>query len=405
MDGSAMAAKPAHVPDALVFDLDIYKLPGLDANGTTDDVHALWKREVQDKAPPVFWTPRHGGMWVASRYDAIREMLMQPTALSSKDSFVPRGNAPLLIPVAIDPPDHLKYRKLLMPIFSPQMLNRAETAARAAAIEIIEQLKPKGRCEFISQFGSVMPIVTFLTLINLPLEDREYLRELSHRQMPQHPEAVEAWAESERYVARQVELRRAQPQDDFLTSLLTAKVDGRLLTMEEVLGIAKLVVTGGLDTVVLMTSFTANYLAQHPEQQRELREHPERIDTAIEEFLRRFGTSNLGRIAVEDTTLGGQQIKTGDFVFGLFPLAGLDEAMNDDPLTIDFSRAKPQHLVFGIGPHTCIGNRLAKREIRIFLEEWLTRIPNYRLAEGFKAPTTPGMINHIHELQLEWDPA
>lgn len=193
--------------------------------------------------------------------------------------------------------------------------------------------------------------------------------------------------------------------NDILTSLLSAEVDGRPVTEDEMVSMAKLIVGGGLDTVVLVTSFAACHLARHPEHRRQLLDNPDLIPKAVEEFLRCFGTSNLGRLAVNDTTIGEVAIKKDDFVLGLFPLAGLDESVNNDPLAVDFRRRRPEHLIFGIGPHTCVGNGLARREIRLFLEEWLQRIPDFRLAADFVPKMTAGMLNEIHRLELEWDVA
>jgi len=397
-------AIPAHVPRDLVRDLDLYALPGLES-GHTLDVHALWKN-VQDTHPPVFWTPHYGGHWVVTRYAEIEKLLFEHERFSSSEPFVPRGVIPLQIPVQFDPPQHGPFRKLLMPAFAPKVLARATERARAAAVEIIERLRPEGSCEFVQDFAGTMPVIAFLTLIDLPEEDYAYLRGVAVRMSsPADPAAPAAWAEMSAYVQGHIDERRKAPRDDFITSLLTAKVGGRPLTSEEIFGMCLLIVGGGLDTVVSMTSFAAAHLAQHPEARADLLAHPDRMASAVEEIARRFGTSNLGRQVRQDTTLGGVDIPEGDIVMALIPLAGLDETVTDDPMALDFSRGRPRHLAFGIGPHTCIGNTLARREIRIFLEEWLSRIPDFRLAAGTMPHVTTGIVNSVADLHLEWDVA
>ena len=394
---------PAHVPEELVRDFDLYSPPGM-VDGHTDDLHSVWKG-VQDTMPSLFWTPRNGGHWVLTRHDDIRGVALNPKTFSNRENQIPLGVAPYLVPVNVDPPEHGAFRKLLMPWFSPARLAEVTDQARKTATTIIEELQPKGRCEFFSDFAGVMPIVAFLTLVNLPRDDLLYLRNLSSRMTPAHPEVEEAWAEMAEYVNRHIANRRANPQNDAFSALHTATVFGRPLTDKEIFDMSLLLVSGGLDTVVNATCFSAEFLARSPAHRRELIEHPERIDSAVEELMRRFGISNLGRVVVEDTELRGVEIRAGDAVLLPFPLAGLDETVNEDPMTVDFQRKAPKHLQFSTGPHTCIGNRLAKREIRIFLEEWLTRIPDFELAPGHKPRMKTGVVNHIEELQLVWNPA
>jgi len=391
---------PDNVPPELIRDFDLYNIPGL-VDGVSENIHKLWKK-VQDTHPAIFWTPHYGGHWVITRYWPMRDMLLDPDNFSNADSFLPRGVAPRLIPVQLDPPEHGKYRRILNPYFTPEAIEKASQTARQTAVEIIEELKPKGQCEFVSEFASVMPVVTFLTLVNLPVADMDYLKKLGRRMMPTSPEIVEAYAELDRYLAHQLEQRREHPQEDFLTSLLSAQVDNRRLNQDEIESIARLVVSGGLDTVALVTTFTANFLAQHPQHCRELIEHPELMDNAVEEFLRCFGPSNLGRLVRNNLDFHGVKFHKDDFVLGLFPMGGWDESINSNPAVIDFARKSPRYLTFGFGPHMCIGNRLAKREIKLFLQEWLARIPEFHLATGFTPKMMPGMLNQMPELRLEW---
>jgi len=393
---------PAHVPVDLIFDVDIYNLPGLE-HGQTLDVHALWK-DVQDRHPRVFWTPRYGGHWIVSRYADIEKILLDHGTFSNAEPFIPKGVIPFQTPVQLDPPEHGPYRKLLMPAFMPASLARATDRARAAAASIIEELQPRGRCEFVKDFAGVMPIMAFLTLIDLPVEDFAYLRSVAVEMSdPTNPNATQAWTDMSNYVLRQIQLRRDEPRDDFITSILSGQVAGRPLTDDEIFSMCLLIVGGGLDTVVSMTSLAASYLAQHPELRRMIAARPELLDNAVEEIARRFGTSNLGRLVRQDTEIAGAKMKAGDIVLCLFPLAGLDETVNDDPMTLNFERKRPKHLAFGTGPHTCIGNRLAKREIRIFLEEWFKRIPDFRLVEGCMPRVRTGIVNSVERLDLEWD--
>lgn len=392
---------PAHVPVELVRDVDLYAPPGMDGS-VTSDIHAVWKA-VQDSHPPIFWTPRHGGHWILTRYKDMEQMLMKHQVFSSAECFIPRDTLPYMLPVQLDPPEHGKFRKLLMPAFTPTVLGRATERARRAAIDIIEEVRPKGGCEFVRDFAGTMPIIAFLTLINLPEEDQPYLRNLAiYMSSPTHPKSAEAWVEISDYVRRQITLRRAEPRQDLITSLIHARVNDRPLTNDEIFSLCLVVVGGGLDTVASMTAFAACFLAQHPKHRRELAANPELLGDAVDEIARRFGTSNLGRIVREDTVLGDAEMRAGDMIVGMFPLAGLDETVNPEPMQVDFARQRRRHLAFGTGPHTCIGNHLARRELRIFLEEWFARIPDFHVTPGTTPKMTTGLVNSMEELHLSW---
>lgn len=187
--------------------------------------------------------------------------------------------------------------------------------------------------------------------------------------------------------------------------LVSAQVMGRDLTPTERHNVVQLVVTGGLDTVINTTSFAMNHFARHPELQRDLRDHPELHDAAVDEINRRFGTSNLARLVREDVDFAQVSLRKGDQILGIFPLSGLDERVNPDPMRFDPRRQKRRHVNFGSGPHTCLGARLARREIRIFLEEWIGTMPDCRIVEGTAPRMATGIINTMNNLQLEWDPA
>jgi cytochrome P450 len=396
------AVRPAHIPDDLVRDFDLYNLPGL-KDGHSDDIHALWKW-VQDAYPDMFWTPHNGGHWICTRYQEIVQLTTMPERYSSEGLFVPLGLFPYTGPPEMDAPVHMPFRKLVSLAFTPASLNRAGIRARAAAAEIVERLRPLGRCNFMRDFAGVMPIVTFLNLLGMPESEAEYLRDLASRMVPGQESTEAAHEETYDYIRGLIRERTTSPGDDFVSMLVHARIMDRELTAEERHAIVQLVVTGGLDTVINMTGFAMTHFARNPSIQQDLRMHSEVHDGAVEEITRRFGTSNLGRIVRTDCDLAGVDLKAGDQVLGVYPLAGLDERVNPDPMTFDPRRKGRKHLNFGSGPHTCLGARLARREIRVFIDEWIARMPDCRIAEGSVPKMATGVINYMHDLHLEWDP-
>lgn len=395
--------RPQHVPESLVRDFDPYDLPGL-KDGYTDDIHALWK-SIQDTYPDIFWTPRNGGHWIVTRYNEIAALTTDTARFSNLEPFVPKGIIPHTGPSQLDAPEHGPFRKLVGQAFTPALLSRAGIRARAAAVAIIDRLRPIGRCDFVQDFAGIMPVVTFLNLLGLSEEDASYLLELAKRNVPGQPGQPEAAAETAAYIAALIKDREAHARDDFVSMLVRARVMDRDLTPEERHNVVQLVVTGGLETVMNMTSFAMVHFCRHPELQRELRENPELFDGAVDEITRRFGTSNLARLVKADTELAGVAVRAGEQVLGIYPLSGLDERVNPDPMRFDPRRSKIRHVNFGSGPHTCLGARLARREIRIFLEEWIAKMPECRIADGTIPKMASGLINTVRDFHLEWDPA
>jgi len=390
---------PVHVPPDLAFDFDMYALP----EAFADDTHRYWK-EVQKAYPPIFWTPRYGGHWVATRGEDIKHMLEKYEQFSNHESFIPKGVQPRIIPPTLDPPEHTPVRAMLQPAFSPKALVEVQKHAREVAIQIIEELQPRGECEFVGDFASNMPIVAFLTMLGLPVEDRIMLRGWVKMMTPSNgPHVVEGWRHITDYMKHWIEKRRANPTNDLISLVVHSKIGGRPITEEETISVCQVLLGGGLDTVVTMTSFVARHLAKHPEDRKTLREHPELALGAVEEFTRCFGTTNIGREVKSDLIYKGVSMRQGDMVAVCTPLYGLDDEIYAEATKVDIRRKQAaRHMSFGSGVHNCPGAVLARREIGIFIEEWLPRIPDFRIKTGTTPKVTTGLVNSMSEMWLEW---
>jgi cytochrome P450 len=392
---------PAHVPQELVFDFDFFDPPG-----GAEDIHLAWRR-LHDVAPDIFWTPRNGGHWVATRAADIDVMQLDHARFSHAEFMLPRHPLPFpALPLCLDPPEHGPFRALIAPAFSPKAVQKLTETARAVSIELIEGIAPRGQCEFVGEFAKVLPIVVFLGMVDLPAEDRETLLPWADAivRSPDPQTKLEANRSIAAYLTQWIERRTRQPGDDLISRITQAKVNGRPLTPPEVFGLCSLVLVGGLDTVAGALAFAARWLAQHPEHRRELIEHPQRMPAAIEELLRRHGLPNTARVVTHDFEYKGVAFRKGDMVQLPKTCYNLDERCIDDPLKVDFSRAQQvPSASFGGGPHKCPGGPLARQEMRVFLEEWLKRIPDFRLKPGSVPRTVSGMVNGLQSLELVWD--
>lgn len=392
---------PPHVPSELVYDVDFYHLDL--GNG---DVQEAWKR-IQDNAPDIFWTPRNGGHWIASRGADIKEIELDYAHFSHQRFTIPWVESPAPnLPLCLDPPEHGPIRALINPALAPKAVKVLEEKAQSVAVELIEEIAPRGECEFVEEFSSVLPIVVFLGMVDLPDSDREML--IPYAGAGLRSENVEIKLESQifiqNYLGRWIEERTQNPGDDLISKIIHARVGGEPLQPNQILGLCALILVGGLDTVAGMLGFIARFLAMHPEHRRQLREMPEITDNVIEELMRRHGLPNTSRFITENYEFRGVQLRQGESIQIPTCLYGLDDRIVEDPLTVDFERPTPiPHATFGNGPHRCPGAMLAKREVKIFLEEWLRRIPDFRIKAGTRPLMAGGVVNGILELQLEWE--
>jgi cytochrome P450 len=345
---------------------------------------------------------------VVTRHDLIREVFQDAETFSSKhnaDFSLLIGEDWPLLPLEADPPEHASWRILLNPIFAPVRMKALETQIEALAVELIEGLKDKGGCEFVSEFGEIFPVQIFLRMFGLPLDhtaefvswETDLIHSLTLEGRQRGASAIVD------YLRKVIVERRDNPTDDLISYIVAAQVDGRALTDDEALGVCFLLYSAGLDTVANMLGMMFKHLAEHPADQQALRDEPDLIPNAIEEMLRAFPIVVSGRLVTRDVDFHGVQMKPGDVVTLPTMLAGRDEREFENPDRIDFRREKLTHITFAAGPHRCVGSHLARRELRIALEEWLRRIPPFRIAENDQAVTHSIGVFGVNRLPLSWD--
>ena len=391
---------PSHVPPERVRDVDLFNLPG-----ASEDIHLAWKR-IQDDAPDLYFTPRHGGYWVLNRAELMSQVWPDHEGFSSAHAVaIPHiPEVPPLIPIDTDPPTHRFFRQPINVAVSPRAIQGLTHEARQLAIELIEGFKAKGECEFVEDFAHYLPITIFLRLVDLPLSDRPWLMQRAEVMVrsPDVPARMQAFQELIGYLDGAVRQRAAAPGADLISQILQVKVGDRPITHDEAVNECSLVLFGGLDTVAGTMGFVARFLAMNPAHRRQLIDEPALIPQAIEELLRRHSIPSIGRRVTADTELDGVQLKAGDRVMITVCMHGLDERVWPDPLKVDFHRSVHEHLAFGKGVHKCPGANLARAELRVFLEEWLARIPEFSLKPGDPPVMASGAVAGMMRLPLVW---
>jgi cytochrome P450 len=398
-------AIPNHVPENLVFALDGDTHPELKKNPFK--VYA----NLANEAPPIFFNPaafQGAGGWTISDGAIIKEVLQSPELFSSKNntgfSFL-LGQELDLIPLEIDPPKHRGYRSHFNVPLSPREVAKREEAIRASAVELIEAFRSEGHCDFVEQFAVHFPVRIFMDLFGMPREDFNKILDYEYKLL-HVSNTIETRAQAARdiydYLLELIAEKRANPRDDLASSILEFTVDDRPLTDKEIMGMYFLLFVGGLDTVASSLGFAWRYLASNPEAQQALRDNPDLIPSAVEEFFRMHSVVEVRRSVTEDMEFHGVQLKQGDFVNCITAVASLDSKEFADPLTADFERSPNRHCAFVFGPHRCMGSNLARLEIRIALEEWLNRIPDFSVAPDTDIDVNYGAVVSLAKLPLVW---
>lgn len=353
------------------------------------------------------------GSPVISRYEDVMWALRHPEIFSSAmDLQVALGTERPMIPQQIDPPAQTRYRKILDPRFSKRRMMELAPKVRADADALIDAFVDEGACEFDQAFAIPLPCNAFLHLMGLPGEELDNFLRMKdgiirpHTLTDDMERVQEIRIDTGRsiyaYFEDLIDVRRRQPQDDLMTYLTEVELDGEKLTRNEILDICFLFLLAGLDTVTATLGCNIAYLAENPEQRRKLVQDASLLDGAVEELLRwETPVTGVPRVLKKDVRIGGKELKKGELVTLLLGASNLDDGEFENAEDVDFARERNRHLAFGGGAHRCLGSHLARMELRVALEAWHARIPDYAIAPG-ETPTYSAGIREVQYLPLVW---
>ncbi len=365
-------------------------------------------RLLRDASPVVHMEELD--MHIVGTEAEIREVLHHPEIFSSGAEAVSIGQIRPLIPLQIDPPEHRNYRRLLDPIFAPKKIALLEGRTRSLVRGLVEAVAADGHCNFHQAVAEPLPSTVFLQLLGLPLSRTAEFIKLKDgivrppaRTPEERIEMVNATGAKIYEVLEEVVCQReAEPQDDLISTFLDSEVDGHRLSHNDVIDICYLFFLAGLDTVTASLDCMLAYLAQHPEQRRQLAADPSLIPHAIEEMLRwESPVQGVIRITTQATELAGCPIGAHQSVSVMIGSANTDERVWERPDEVDFERAINKHIAFGGGAHRCLGSHLARMELRVALEEWHAAIPEYSLAPDIELRYSQG-LRSVDNLELVW---
>lgn len=368
-----------------------------------------WMRENA----PVYHSEK-AGIWGLTRHEDVSWAERNPALLSSAHGSRPRvGPQPSMIDS--DDPAHFRRRRLVSQGFQPRQVAALEAHIREVVAGLVDALlaKPERRADFVTEFAAVLPMTVIGEMLGVAREDHARLQHWSDTMVrlsdgsKADPGAYQAAGEYLEYLGTVIAARRAEPRDDLIGTLVGAEIDGEGLTERELYGESLLLLVGGNETTRNVVSGGMKELLHRPDLVAHLRADPARIPAAVEEFLRWVSPIvNMQRQATQDVELHGVTIPEGQSVLLLYGAANRDPEVFPDPETFDLTRRPNPHVAFGAGPHFCLGSALARLEIRIALEELLTRLPELRHVAG-TAPDEPrpapsAFIRGIREMPVEY---
>jgi cytochrome P450 len=351
---------------------------------------------------PIAHSDRYGASWLPTRYDDVATIARDVEHFSSRSVSVIRPPddedvaLPLgLPPISSDPPVHTWSRRLLLPWFSHQRVARYEDLTRDLCRRLAADIVERGRGDAAVDYAQQIPARVIAGLLGVPADLADtftgWVRDVLEFA---HDEERRRRGRSGilTYLTQEIEVRRSSPGDDLISDLLHAEVDGEPVPDSHVLGTAALTLIAGVDTTWSSIGASLWHLATHPEDRKRLVAEPELMPTAIEELLRAYSPVTMGRIVTEDVELGGCPMKAGDRVLLNFPAANRDPAVFEHPDTVVIDRTENRHAAFGLGIHRCAGSNLARMELRVALEEWLTAIPEFRLDDDAAVTWAGGQV-------------
>jgi cytochrome P450 len=359
----------------------------------TDDVWAadpfpIWD-ELREKCP-IAHSERYGGVWLPTRHEDVSAIAYDTEHFTSRSIVVsefrpphelaPAGIAP---PISSDPPFHKDSRRRLLPIFSPQAIDKLEPSTRDYCEELIAAMGRKDVVDAAQDYAQHIPVRVIANMLGLPEEDADVFRGFVNHVLEGVSLPLEQRAEGMialfGYLQHHIEDHIANPRDDLITLLLESEVDGQKLDPFEVARTIGLLLIAGIDTTWSAIGASIWHLAGNPADRERLVSAPELMPVAMEELLRAYAPVTMARLVRQDMDWKGCPMKAEEWVLLPFPAANRDPAEWDRPDEVILDREPNRHAAFGLGMHRCAGSHLARMELRVALEVWLEAFPVFHL--------------------------
>ena len=352
---------------------------------------------------PIAHTGRFGGGWLPTRYDDVAAIAYDTEHFSSRaiimsnfrppTELAPVGGSP---PISSDPPFHRDARKLLLPAFTKATVARLEPTTTAFCHALIDSFGDRTDIDAAVEYAQHIPMRVMADMLGFPHEDsprfREFIENVLEGVNRPPEERIERIGRLFEYLLAQIRDHVDNPRDDLTTYLIDAELYGRKLDPLHVAGTMSLLLIAGIDTTWSAIGASLWHLARNPDDRRRLVADPRLLPTAMEEFLRAYAPVTMARLVKQDMNWHGVDMSAEDWVLLSFPAANRDPAQFDRAGEVVIDRAVNRHAAFGLGIHRCIGSHLARMELRVALEAWLERIPEFTLANPAAVTWAAGQV-------------
>jgi cytochrome P450 len=359
-----------------------------------------WKT-LRDAGPVVFMN----GHYYLTRREDVLAALRNTKVFSSRLALQPPGSPLPVVPLAFDPPEHTRYRKILQPYFSPQGLSKSRPVLQRHAAEMIAAFADQGKCDAMADFARLYPFQVFLDLYGLPVEDRDRIIDWKDAIIGDTPYPTQAEYHKAQllldYLVDAIKKRRENPGSDMLSRVMTG--EGNFSDLE-LLGMSHLLILAGLDTVTASIGFSLYELARRPQLRAELRDNPRQIRVFIEEIVRLEPSAPVApRVTTEVVNVGGMTLPAGTPVRLCMAAVNRDDSDEWSTNDLVLDGKVHRHWGFGGGPHRCLGSHLARIELTIIVAEWLKQIPDFEMPADYTPEIKfPSKTFALKELPLRW---
>ena len=379
-----------------------------DPDTRLETVHERWA-DLREQCP-IGRSDAHGGMWVVTGYAEAHDVLHRPEVFSSHPASFPSFPSPMkMMPVEIDPPEHARYRALLAPPFSVKGAEAYAEPLRRTVNGLIDEFIAAGEVDVYQAIALRLPAALATIMLGTAAEDATQLQEwvdtVVHKVATDFNAAIEAVQAIFGYFYPLLQARQADPSgDDLMSLLLRVEIDGERLKEDELLGFCFFLLLASLDTTQKVIGSMFWHLATHPELRHALAADPSLTPGAVEEFLRLYGSVINTRRCTRDTEVAGVPIKEGEQLLILLGAANRDEREFAAPTDFVVDRSPNRHLTFASGIHRCLGAHIARVELRVMVDEFLRRIPDFEIADPSAIEWSNGHVQGVVKLPIRFPP-
>lgn len=405
---NAPTAAPVLDVEAFYANYDHLNIP-LGPDGTPFEYYEAFRDAALAADRPVGWSEKHGGFWAVTSYADCERIDRDAENFSNDGIIFPKYavTEPLML-AEQDEPEHMRARRLVNLAFMPKSVSALREAIHTAVHELIDGFIQTGRGDVGRILADPVPSILTAVMLGFPPEDGPmfdaWTTALTHEFISDREKALPKIQQMYAYFEANIARRQKEPGDDILSQVINSVVDGERLSHKELLGFSTVLLIGGIENSAKLIGTALWRLGWDVELRRRLLRSPSMMATAVDEFLRYYTPAPIGRTVKREVTIGGRTMKPGQQVMIVLPIANRDPRKFQNPDVFMLDRQNNTHLALGTGLHVCLGQHLIRMEARVVLQEFLSRIPHYRIDADAPQFWTQGQVQGMSRVPIVFEP-